>query len=225
MSGLEDKLKLTRENLRQIWDRFHPEHVHVAWTGGKDSTLVLYLWAEFLRGQGSREKVRALNVDTGLKFPEVVHFRDKMAEKMNIALNVARPGWDLASYPVAEDKIKCCTDLKISPLNRAIQDLDIKCLITGIRMDEHPTRGWRSSFEDEGFSCTRANPVLDWTEMDVWTFIWQEGLEYCSLYDRGYRSLGCMPCTDRGGWAPEERAGRDPSKDGMLDTLRSLGYF
>ncbi|MFP4657472.1 MAG: phosphoadenosine phosphosulfate reductase family protein [Desulfonatronovibrionaceae bacterium] len=224
-ADLERKLELSRQKLMQVLENNDPDRVYVAWTGGKDSTLALRLWAGVLKARKEKAKVRALNVDTGFKFPEVIEFRDKIASRWDIGLCIARPGFDLSGYPAAEDSLKCCTDLKVAPLNKAVNRLGIQCLITGVRADEHPSRRDRPYFETAKLPCPRVNPILHWTEIDVWTFIWKENLEYCPLYDRGYRSLGCMPCTAESGSGPGERSGRDASKEGILDTLRSLGYF
>ena len=82
---------------------------------------------------------------------------------------------------------------------------------------------------DNGQACLEVNPILDWTEMDVWSHIAEAGLPYCSLYGQGYRSLGCMPCTvlptGGTGAGEDERAGRDPDKEAQLGLLRDLGYF
>jgi phosphoadenosine phosphosulfate reductase len=51
------------------------------------------------------------------------------------------------------------------------------------------------------------------------------GLPYCELYDLGYRSLGCVPCTAKGDVLGAERAGRDQDKERRLSMLHSLGYF
>ena len=68
------------------------------------------------------------------------------------------------------------------------------------------------------------HPLLEFTEVDIWAYIMQEQLPYCTLYAEGYRSLGCVPCTckTQGG---TEREGRAPDKEAHMDTLRSLGYF
>ena len=198
--------------------------VFVAWTGGKDSTVTLALWRAVLDHHGLGP-ARAISIDTGCKFPEIVAFRDRMAEAWGIDLRVVRPEVDLAGYPVAQDKTSCCRELKVAPLNRALAELDVSHLITGIRRDEHPDRAGRA--ETERFDRpphVRLNPIVAWTEMDVWAIISSLGLPYCELYDQGYRSLGCRPCTEKGA-AQGERSGRAGDKERVLASLTDLGYF
>ncbi|MGE4296423.1 MAG: phosphoadenosine phosphosulfate reductase family protein [Desulfovibrionaceae bacterium] len=202
--------------------------VAVAWTGGKDSTLVLALWRQWLAAEGLAGDIPlvALSLDTGCKFPEVMVFRDQVAHEWGVALHVARPAVDVAAYPVAEDKVACCGDLKIAPLKAAVTALGIEVLFTGLRRDEHPSRAvrpWLESRLDPAYHM--AHPILECTEMDVWAATMEAGLPYCGLYDAGYRSLGCMPCTTAPAGADGERAGRDQGKERKLALLHSLGYF
>ena len=71
----------------------------------------------------------------------------------------------------------------------------------------------------------QANPILAWTEMDVWAQTMAAGLPYCELYNQGYRSLGCMPCTAKSRPGQDERSGRDQDKESRMASLRALGYF
>jgi phosphoadenosine phosphosulfate reductase len=137
---------------------------------------------------------------------------------------------DVAAYPVAQDKLACCRDLKIAPLGCALRENGVEALLTGLRRDEHPSRAHRPYAEwREATAATPAhwqvNPILDWTEMDVWAFLTGEALPYCELYHEGYRSLGCMPCTKPAGHDADERAGRDQEKERQLNVLKGLGYF
>jgi len=217
---LDDKIALSRDRLREIFARFGSGAV-VGWTGGKDSTVVLALWRELLRAEGAGP-LRALNLDTGCKFPEVLAFRDRLAREWDLDLVIARPDIDLMRYPLAADPVRCCGDLKIAPLAEAITRHGIPALLTGVRADENPDRAHRPWLEDHG-DHLRVLPILEWTELDVWTFHVRESIPWCPLYDHGYRSLGCMPCTSRSGRG--ERSGRDASKEERMEQLRSLGYF
>jgi len=178
----------------------------------------------------SAAPILAISVDTGLKFPQVTAFRDRLCAEWGVALAIARPDLDISAYPVAQDKLACCRDLKILPLAKAICESGTHTLLTGLRRDEHPSRAlrpyaeWRAATEDTP-AYWQVNPILDWTEMDVWAFITGEALPYCELYHEGYRSLGCMPCTRPAGADADERAGRDPEKERQLDILKGLGYF
>ena len=240
---LADKLARSREVLAAVLAGFAPAHVAVAYTGGKDSGVALHLWKDALAQTGAAP-LRAISIDTGCKFPQVMALRDRLCADWNVALTIARPrfgpsGVDLAAYPVAAypvavDKVACCRDLKIIPLCRALADTDTQALLTGIRRDEHPSRAGRHYAElraataDETGGCPehwQVNPILDWTEMDIWALITGENLPYCELYHEGYRSLGCVPCTRPAGADDSERAGRDPDKERQLETLKSLGYF
>lgn len=224
---LQDKIAGSRRTLEKILESHGVERTAVAWTGGKDSTVALWLWRSLLHGQDVA-KVRAVNLDTGLKYPEVLALRDQVARDWDIVLHVQRPDVDLEEYPVALDKLTCCRDLKILPLQRAVQEQGFAALITGLRRDEHPSRAGRDYLEYRlDPDHVQVNPLLDWTEMDVWACIMEHGLPYCNLYNDGYRSLGCMPCT----LSPDqikgddERSGRNQEKEGQMETLRSLGYF
>ncbi len=226
MMSLEEKRQETEAIFAEAAATAPLDRIAVAWTGGKDSTLLLWLWRQWLidNGRARPEEVRALSVDTGLKFPETIAFREDMARRWQVAVHVFRPQTDLESYPVAEDVVQCCRDLKIAPLQEGLRALDIAVLLTGLRRDEHPSRSQRAAKEAcDRPSHLRVHPLLAWTEMDVWAMHIQTGIPYCSLYDHGYRSLGCQPCTRCDSGA--ERAGRNQDKEGQLDTLRSLGYF
>ncbi|WP_147822342.1 phosphoadenosine phosphosulfate reductase family protein [Salidesulfovibrio onnuriiensis] len=223
MIALEDKIKAAEDLLLGLLEH-DPVTIRVAWTGGKDSTIVLFLWKSVLEHHGLGAP-RAITLDTGCKFPEVLAFRDRMALEWSVDLHIARPAVNLETYPVAVDKVTCCLDLKIDPLRQAIRDTGAAFLLTGLRRDEHPDRVGRDYFEPrESPAHTMVNPILDWCETDVWAFNTMFGLPYCELYDRGYRSLGCMPCTEPGS-GPSERSGRDREKEKNLAVLTSLGYF
>ncbi len=202
----------------------------VAWTGGKDSTVLLHLWKLYLAElpEERRPELVALNIDTGCKFPEVIAFRDRLIEEWGLRCIVVRPEVALEGYPLAVDVTACCAALKIAPLARALAEHEVGVLFCGLRRDEHPGRAERKWLEErEQPHHWQCNPLLDWTELDVWAWIMDQGLPYCELYDQGYRSLGCRPCTAAPGSesGQGERGGRDQRKEAQLDALRSLGYF
>jgi phosphoadenosine phosphosulfate reductase len=218
---LAEKTLLARSRMAEMLTRFGPATT-VGWTGGKDSTVVLALWRELLSERHPQAPVRALNLDTGCKFPEVLAFRDRLAGDWNIDLHIVHPGIDLSRYPLAVDPLTCCRDLKIAPLGAAMARLAIPALLTGVRADENPERASRPWLEDHG-DHVRVLPILEWTELDIWTFLVRESIPWCQLYDQGYRSLGCVPCTARAGHG--ERSGRDAAKEARMEQLHSLGYF
>lgn len=224
--NLSQKIDLSRARMSELLEKHGPDRVFVAWTGGKDSTATLCLWRRLLAEKAADAPIRALSIDTGVKFPEIVAFRDRYAEEWNLDLTVVRPGVDLAEYPVAGDKVACCRKLKIEPLQRAIRDLGVAALLTGVRADEHQNRADRQWYEERAEPAhTLAHPLLHWTEMDIWAFAMDAGLPYCELYDQGYRSLGCVPCTAKSDALGPERAGRDRDKESRMGMLHSLGYF
>ncbi|WP_052507532.1 phosphoadenosine phosphosulfate reductase family protein [Desulfonatronovibrio magnus] len=223
--NLQEKVNLTRGIFERVLSFSGYEDVYVAWTGGKDSTVTLSLWNHFLEDNGIKIKPVAINLDTGLKFPEIIKFRDEISQKWDIELHVVKPEVDLENYPVARDKVNCCRDLKVEPLKSAVSRFNVRSLITGIRNDEHPTRSIRDQVEEKtNPDYFQINPILHWNVMDIWSFITQKNLPYCSLYDQGFTSLGCMPCT-RKSTGDGERSGRARDKEESLDVLRGLGYF
>jgi len=230
-TDLDSKRALTRRRFEDALRRAggEPRAVAVAWTGGKDSTVCLWLWARFLRTRGldAPGALRALSLDTGFKFPDVLAFRDTIAAEWGVGLIIARPEATPAGFQAAKDVVRCCAMLKIEPLKRAVREHGVHVLLSGVRADEHPSREARPWLEERtNPSYCMAHPILHFTEMDVWALTMEEGLPYCGLYDKGYRSLGCEPCTaPPGGNEGLERAGRDARKENMLDHLRSLGYF
>jgi phosphoadenosine phosphosulfate reductase len=220
--SLTEKARHAQALLREALESHGAERVAVAFTGGKDSALALFFWRRTLHESSSGTAPLALNLDTGVKFPEVLDFRDQLTRNWGAALHVARP--HNARVPVAVDKAACCKERKIEPLFAAIRELGLTLLITGIRADEHPSRAALPFFE-QCAGHTRLHPLLAFSEMDVWAAIQEYELPWVPLYEQGYRSLGCLPCTalpHRGG---DERSGRAPRKEAVMEDLRALGYF
>ncbi len=223
--NLQEKMSLTRKIFEQALGLSSAGNIFAAWTGGKDSTVMLHQWMQFLGERDPGVQVRALNLDTGYKFPEVLEFRDELAWEWSIELTVVGPDSSVMQELQEISKVECCRMLKVKPLQDAVKKHGIKVMLTGIRRDEHPSRENTPEVQKKKEpDYYQVNPIAHWTEMDIWSYIMLKGLPYCSLYNAGYRSLGCMPCTVKGTHM-DERSGRHPDKEESMDLLRSMGYF
>jgi phosphoadenosine phosphosulfate reductase len=149
---------------------------------------------------------RVFTIDTGVLFAEThatwreVERRYGVKVEVHDALSADGRAWS------AE---RCCGEAKVAALERALDGLD--GWITGMRREQAPTRadapklGW-----DEAHGLWKANPLADWTEKDVWSYVAEHELPYNPLHDRGYASIGCAPCTRPGSgrhgrWAGEAK--------------------
>ena len=223
-AALKEKVKKSLDILSGIPERFQTDKVAVGYTGGKDSTTLLYLIKEAF---GGKVPFKVIRIDTSVKFPEINAFVDKMARLLSLDLRVYKAKEAPAAIEIAKDKEQCCHLLKTAPLLNAIRELNISALITGLRWDENPARGKEEYFSPrENPDHFRVNPILHFTEKDIWEYIKTYDIPYCVLYDRGYRSLGCIPCTGPS-TNPDgpERQGRSQSKEEAMKRLRELGYF
>jgi phosphoadenosine phosphosulfate reductase len=134
--------------------------------------------------------IRIATIDTGVLFPETVEVQRAFEEHFGIDVEVHD-----ASGPWAEGM--CCSDAKVAALERALEDAD--AWVSGIRREQSPTRARARHVEwDAQRDRWKFNPLVEWSEKDVWNRITERGLPYHPLHDRGYDSIGCMPCTAPG---------------------------
>ncbi len=110
-------------------------------------------------------------------------------------------------YDSVEARKACCQVRKLGPLKRALAGKT--AWITGLRREQSPTR---QDLADRGFDADNGlmkfNPLIDWTEKDVWAYIREYGVPYNALHDRHYPSIGCAPCTRSISVGEDVRAGR-----------------
>ena len=157
-------------------------------------------------------------LDTGRVFPETYELMAKTNEKYGIKLKVYFPdagkveemvnekGINLF-YQSVENRKLCCAVRKVEPLKRAFKGLDV--WICGLRKDQSVTRFFTKTVEwDESNGLIKINPLLNWTEKQVWTYIKENGVPYNELHDKGFPSIGCQPCTRAIEAGEDVRAGR-----------------
>lgn len=222
LTSLADKVEKSREILQEALDRF-PNKIALAWTGGKDSTTTLHLLRELC---GGKVPIPVLNIDTSVNFKEIYEFRDRIAREWQLNLLIERNEEAIKTIKIAENKEECCLKLKAEVIASAIKKYGWQALINGRRWDEQPDRVAETYFSPrENPEHTQVHPILHFTEMDIWQYIKDNSVPFCILYQRGYRSLGCEPCTKLGGAGGPERTGRDSDKEEIKQRLRSMGYL
>jgi phosphoadenosine phosphosulfate reductase len=112
-----------------------------------------------------------------------------------------------AFYGSADLRRKCCDIRKVEPLARALAGK--RAWITGQRREQSPDRASLSEREfDAVHGLEKFNPLADWSEARVWEYIHAHNVPYNRLYDHGYRSIGCAPCTRPVLPGEDPRAGR-----------------
>jgi phosphoadenosine phosphosulfate reductase len=105
------------------------------------------------------------------------------------------------------DPDRCCEILKVQPTRQAVQAMDVKCWVTGLRCTEGRTRTNYKEIEELDKGLLKLNPILIWYEREIWQYLALNSVHVNPLYAKGYRSLGCWPCT-KIAQGVDERAGR-----------------
>ncbi len=152
-----------------------------------------------------RPDSRIFTLDTGRFFQETYEVMQQTMEQYDMGYEVYGPtpkdlmalytngGPNLFYKSVAARK-KCCEIRKLRPMRKAMSTLD--AYITGLRRDQAVTRAGIDKIEwDPTFNVYKINPLVDWSEEDVWEFLRENNVPYNKLYDKGFRSIGCQPCT------------------------------
>jgi phosphoadenosine phosphosulfate reductase len=103
---------------------------------------------------------------------------------------------------------------KVDALDRALAGTE--AWITGIRREQSATRAGAQAAEwDESRGVWKFNPLVDWSQEDVWNYVHDHDLPYHPLHDRGYESIGCAPCTLPGNGREGRWAGQDKTECGL----------
>jgi phosphoadenosine phosphosulfate reductase len=102
----------------------------------------------------------------------------------------------------------------VQGLQRALEGYE--AWITGIRREQAPTRAAAPKVDyDPARGIWKVNPLADWTEKDLWRYIFAHELPYHPLHDQGYASIGCAPCTQPGSGREGRWAGEDKTECGL----------
>lgn len=209
----------------------------VAFSGGKDSTVMVDIFLRWCAYRGIDFRGHYLFGNTGQLFDETLSYVQEMEDYWGIQFVPMQPSPPNLRYLETRGVRYCCHMLKTVPLRETTQKLGIGTLIVGIRADESSESSapiHRGTFlHGKGtWSQIRVKPIFNFTEDDIWEYIEIHGTPYNSLYDnrgvdgRRYRSLGCAVCTEMVNPDDDERAGRSINReDGALEFERKYGYF
>lgn len=152
-------------------------------------------------------------IDTGYHFWETLMFKEKIAAEWGLnILDLYRDSrWDIfarqntRALPVEEPNL-CCYLHKVQPMQNALKGY--KAWISGIRRDQTSVRAQAKILELQEDGLLKVNPLLNWTKVDIKNYMEENNLPQHPLYEKGYRSVGCAPCTIAIGVNDDERAGR-----------------
>ena len=152
-------------------------------------------------------------LDTGYHFAETISFKNKISELLCLHVIDIHPEMSPQEQEVRygpelwrTNPDLCCYLNKVQPLKKALARY--RAWITGIRRDQSPARANAEVVEIRDDGLIKINPLVTWTHDDVFRYIAFHRLPTHPLYDRGYKSIGCEPCTRPIKETEDERAGR-----------------
>lgn len=162
--------------------------------------------------------VKVITLDTGRMFEETYKVFSRTRERYGKNIEVYYPDTKAVEklmttkgpfsfYESVENRKECCNIRKVEPLKRALKGH--KCWITGIRREQSEERRHMQEIEwDETNNLYKMSPLYKWTLDDVEKYIKDNNVPYNTLYDKGFVSIGCAPCTRAVQPGDDFRAGR-----------------
>jgi len=161
--------------------------------------------------------VKIIFIDTFYHFPETLEYKEKLEKLLRLNIityrsRMPRPEF-VAKYT---DKLyeknpdKCCQINKVEPMKEALEGL--KAWVTGLRRNQAETREKTRVLEKYQEGIVKVNPIVDWTSKMVYDYMKEHKIPLHPLFEKGYTSIGCWPCTRPIFGDEDERAGRWANK-------------
>jgi phosphoadenosine phosphosulfate reductase len=199
------------EILRWVLDDRALDRVAIASAFQAEGTVVMHLATTI------RPDVPILFLETGFQFAETLAFKERLTEqlKLNVVDVVGEYTVDEQAAAFGErlyerDPERCCDLNKVRPMFEALRGLD--AWVTAVRRDSSPTRATTPIVDqyelEPGRLIMKVNPMAKWSRQQVWAYLKEHDLPHNPLYDLGYASIGCAPCTRLRFPGEPERAGR-----------------
>jgi phosphoadenosine phosphosulfate reductase len=193
--------------------RFAPDLV-MSSSFGAESALLIHMAIRVM------PRIKIIFVDTGFHFPETHQFVEQLRQRFDLNIWTYHTRKDPIAYlreagednPLErKDRDACCEVNKNAPFERAMEDLQPKAWLRGVRADQTQVRG-SSRFVawSPRFNCFAISPLLSWTARDIFNYMKKHDLPYHPLYEKGYASIGCSPlsCTRPVQVGEDARSGR-----------------
>lgn len=205
----DQKLTDTNAIIKHHLDEFNGKTV-LSFSGGKDSTLVLYLIRQV------EPNIEVVFNDTGVEYPETKEFVQSLKDLWQLNLLVVPPlktfwqCWD--EYGPRRGKrgnhkntARCCYWLKEKPMIQAIKEHGWLGMFTGVtavesRIRMFVARDKGQCYHNVQWNLCKIHPILWWTEAEVWAFTKDNRLPFNPLYAKGAHRVGCMPCISYQDW-------------------------
>jgi thioredoxin-dependent adenylylsulfate APS reductase len=164
-------------------------------------------------------QIRVVTVDSGRLPQETYDLIERVRERYQIPIEVVYPEAPALEgfvgsygpnpfYRSQALRLRCCEIRKVAPLARALSGLD--AWVSGQRRDHWATRRTvrKVELDLKHGGLVKLNPLADWTEEQTWAYIRAHDVPHNALYDQGYTSIGCAPCTRPTAAGEDPRAGR-----------------
>lgn len=188
------------------WQTFGP-YIAVSSSFQTQSVPLLHLISQVC------PEMMVIFLDTGFHFPETLAFRDELQARFQLNLVVVRPTIEkrqlVARYGEGlyrRDPDLCCYINKVEPMQRVLDGL--YAWISGVRRDQNRLRQSLPILELESTGLLKIHPLLNWSKQQLWAYIDQHQLPAHPLFEKGYPSIGCAPCTRPVFAGEDDRAGR-----------------
>jgi phosphoadenosine phosphosulfate reductase len=178
-----------------------------------ESSVLIHMAASIV------ERPEVVTLDTGRLPEETQDLIDRVQRRYPIRLHVEAPDPAEVSELVGAEgpnlflrsvelRERCCEVRKVRPLTRALEGFD--AWVTGLRRDQSAGRRATPVVQADAAhgGIAKIAPLVAWRRDQVWAYIRERGLDYHALYERGYTSIGCAPCTRPVQPGEDERAGR-----------------
>jgi phosphoadenylyl-sulfate reductase (thioredoxin) len=161
-----------------------------------------------------RLPIDLFTLDTGLLFPETVTLWSRLEKRYGVTIRAVRPERTVAEQAAEfgdrlweREPRRCCGMRKVAPLRAALSGFD--AWVSAIRRDQTRERAAAQVVEwDQNFGLAKVNPLVHWDEHRVWSYVRENDVPFNPLHERGYPSIGCVPCTSPVGPGEDPRAGR-----------------
>jgi phosphoadenosine phosphosulfate reductase len=178
------------------------ENIAIACSFQKEEAVLLDLLLPVI------PNARVFTIDTGVLFPETLETWRAFEEHFEVEVET----WDAAGMWTGPEH--CCGAAKVAALNAAVKGAD--CWVTGLRREQATSRSDATELEfDDKRGIWKANPLVSWSEKDIWSHIHERDLPYHPLHDQGYSSIGCAPCTLPGSGREGRWSGTEKTECGL----------